>query len=292
MAGHSVERTHPTVVTVRFDHVSSGWEQWLLLRSDAHHDSRFCDHGLEKKHLDQVLERDALILDCGDIFDAMQGKWDRRKDKSDLIPELQTNRYLDDVVTYCADFYEPYARRWVLMSEGNHETAVLKNHETHLTQRLVATLNDRTGSTIQAGKYSGWVRFMFTINGTSRLSKKLRYTHGYGGGGPVTRGVISSNREAVFLGGADIVWSGHTHDDWEVPIMRERLSSNGTPIQDEMLFIKTPGYKNEWASGDGFAHEKLGARGPKPLGARWVRLYHENIPGRGAIISIETIRAK
>lgn len=46
-----------TVVT--FDDISEGWEKWLLLRTDAHHDNPKCDQAMEKKHLDQAMEYDA-----------------------------------------------------------------------------------------------------------------------------------------------------------------------------------------------------------------------------------------
>ena len=99
----------------------------------------------------------------------------------------------------------------------------------------------------------------------------LRYSHGYGGGGPVTRDVIQSARQAVYLGGADIVVSGHTHDAWELPIMREQLDHLGKPQLDEMVFLKIPGYKDEFSSGNGWAVEK--GMPPKPKGAFWVRFY-------------------
>ena len=64
--------TKGTVTTVRFESMSVDDEVWLLLRSDAHHDSPYCDRKLETKHLELAKERNALILDAGDTFDAMQ----------------------------------------------------------------------------------------------------------------------------------------------------------------------------------------------------------------------------
>jgi len=46
-----------------------------LLRSDVHHDNPKCNQDLERKHLDEAIEYDAPIIDNGDLFCAMQGKW-------------------------------------------------------------------------------------------------------------------------------------------------------------------------------------------------------------------------
>jgi hypothetical protein len=68
------------------------WEQWVLLRSDVHHDNPKCNQALEKQHLDEAAEYDAPIIDNGDLFCAMQGKWDKRADKAALRPEHQGMR--------------------------------------------------------------------------------------------------------------------------------------------------------------------------------------------------------
>src|SRR5688572_11399081 len=68
-------------------------ERWFLLQSDVHWDNPHCDRKLFYKHLKQAQERDAAILDNGDFFCAMQGKWDKRANKSDLRPEHQSGDY-------------------------------------------------------------------------------------------------------------------------------------------------------------------------------------------------------
>jgi len=269
--GLRLERTGPTVLTVRLDIDRPDWEQWFLLRSDAHHDNVHALHELELEHLEQARDRRAGILDFGDLCCAMQGAWDKRKDPRQLRPELiREGNYLDNLVSYNASFYEPFAEHFILMARGNHETAVRKKHETDLTERIAERLR-AAGSPVQTMPYAGWVRFMFA-RFTQRESVRLRFGHGYGGGGPVTRDVIQTNRQAVYLD-ADIVVSGHTHDQWVVPIMRERLNHNGTPELEEMTFIKCGGYKDEYSSGDGWAVEK--GMPPKPPGACWLRFYRD-----------------
>ncbi len=129
-----------SVITVVFPKIRAGWEQWILLRSDAHHDNLYCQQALERRHLQEAKRRGALICDFGDLFCAMQGKWDKRKDDTQLRRELIGNNYLDRLVTYNAAFYEPYADSFLMLAPGNHETANLKYHQTHLTERLAERL--------------------------------------------------------------------------------------------------------------------------------------------------------
>jgi hypothetical protein len=275
MNGVRIEQNHPTVVTVRMEDIASGWEQSFFLRSDAHHDNPYSDHALERQHLEEAKERGAGILDFGDLYCAMQGKWDKRADQRQLRPELREGGkpYLDALVEYNARFYEPYAKNWVLLSEGNHETAITKHHETRLSERLAERLRI-AGSPVRLGTYAGWVQFRFTSNGRRRQTIRLRYTHGYGGGGPVTRDVIQTNRQMVYLGNADILVSGHVHESWHVTIRRETLDVNGVPQMQDVECIKCPGYKDEHAPGVGFAVEK--GRNPKPMGGWWLRFFFRN----------------
>jgi hypothetical protein len=267
-----IEQNAPNIHTVRFRNVRSGWEQWVLLSSDRHHDSAFCDQRFERKHLEEARARGALVLDFGDLFDAMQGKDDRRQSKDELRNENKRRGYLDSLVTTAAEFYGPYAAHFGLLGLGNHEASVLDKHGTNLTSLLAHRLRSEYGCPGYAGGYGGWVRFMFLIQKTIRTQIRLKYFHGAGGGGPVTRGVIQSNRQAVYLPDADIVVNGHTHDAWHVPIARERLTDLGVQHHDLQHHVRTATYKDEYRDGsEGWHVERGGA--PKPIGAVWMRLY-------------------
>ena len=247
---------------------------WILLRSDAHHDNPKCNQKLEKRHLQQAKERNAFILDNGDLFCAMQGKYDKRASKDAIRPEHQNGEYLDALVEEATDFYRPYLANFGLIGQGNHETKILKNHETNLSKRLVENLQ-KLGSPVQLSGYSGWVKFQFTVSQTRRHCKVLHHYHGTGGGGPVTRGVIQTNRMAVYTPDADILFTGHTHDEWVVTIARQRLSNKGFVFRDEAVHCRAPGYKDAWGSGYGGWEVETG-KGPKPIGSLWCRFYYED----------------
>jgi hypothetical protein len=278
---YTLEQTHPNVHTFRFDDISAGWEQWVLLRSDAHHDNRHCDWDFERKHLDEARARNAIILDGGDLFCAMQGKYDPRSSMDDLRPEHKRTDYLDALVSTAADFYQPYARQFAILGRGNHETNITRRHGTDLTDALARKLRE-AGGNVYPGGYGGWVRFLFNVRTTFRTSKRLKYYHGAGGGGPVTRGTIQTNRQAVYLPDADVVWNGHTHDAYVLPIQRERLNDAGRIQQDCVWYVRTPGYKDEYDDGATGWHVERGAP-PKPIGACWMRFYLERGDGEKGV---------
>ena len=255
-----------------------GWEQYFLLVSDAHIDNAHADRAMFDKHMRQCRERGAKWLSNGDFLCLMQGKWDMRSDTSACRPEHQQGRYLDSVISTTADYVAPHADMALLFAPGNHETAVKKRHETDMNERLVEALRQRRPADCQAyaGSYANWVRFLVREKNRRQLvaSSVVMYMHhGYGGGGPVTRGTIQTSRMAVYLPDADIIWTGHTHDEWIMPIQRARLSPHGRPYLDRVMHVRSPGYKDEFSEQNGWAVEK--GMPPKPKGALWLRFYVE-----------------
>lgn len=251
------------------------WEQWVLLRSDVHHDNPKCDQDLEREHLETALEYDAPVIDNGDLFCAMQGAWDKRKSKESIREEHQVNNYLDALVDTAAEFYKPYGSIFAVLGRGNHETAIEKAHETNLTDRLAAAMR-RDGSKVVASGYGGWVRFRFLDHAKRsqcRGTVLLHHYHGSGGGGPVTRGTIQTNRIAVNHPDANIVLTGHTHDSWTMPIPRVRITPSGTIYHDEQLHVRAPGYKDAWGDGSG-GWEVERMLGPKSIGSVWLRFFY------------------
>jgi hypothetical protein len=200
-------------------------EFWYLLSSDGHWDNPDCDREMMERHLKQCKERGALWFHFGDFFCAMQGKYDKRSDKSKVRPEHQNGKYLDSLVNTAAEWLMPYREIIGVIGQGNHETSIQKNHETNIIERLVEKLNPAgVKHTVYMGGYGGWLRFMFEAKtGGNRKSLNLKYFHGHGGGGPVTKGVIQSQRQAVMFPDADIVASGHVHEDYIIYHGQERV---------------------------------------------------------------------
>ncbi len=260
------------VHTVRFGRVTSGWTRWIMIASDVHIDNKKCNRVLLKKHLDLAKERNALICVFGDLFCAMQGKYDPRKSMDDIRPEDVHANYLDKIIEHAAEFLKPYAAQFLVLGYGNHETSILDRHNISLLDRLVTLLN-KDGADVRVGGFGGWIRFMASPRGAhTGESVRLRYFHGSGAGSaPVTRGVIDTSRQAVYLNGCEIVCNGHNHEAYHVPITTEALTGHGQQKRGIMHFIRTPGYKDDWNKGaGGWSVEK--GHPPKPMGCAWIKL--------------------
>jgi hypothetical protein len=258
-----MEITDPNVLTLRFTGLRAGWEQWFLLTSDLHDDSALSDRGLMRRHLDEAVENDALILNWGDNYDVMQMPMDKRQSKSEMRTEDLATAYLDKLVSNSAKRLAPYANRWPVMGLGNHETSVLAKHGTNLTDRLAAAMREAGGITQGMG-YHGWVRFLFERK-AHRSSMTMYFHHGSGGAAPMTHGTLDTRRMASWTD-ADVICAGHTHTNYVLSITRRGLSAQGKQIKSMVDFVRTPGYKAE----GGWEIEKN--HPPKPRGAVWMRL--------------------
>jgi hypothetical protein len=250
----------------------SGQEFWYLLTADRHWDNPDSDWDLQLKHLKEAKERGAMVIDIGDLFCAMQGKYDRRSDKSKLRDIHRQTDYLDSLVKTAADFFGPYQEQIAIIGQGNHETAILKNHETNLSERLVERLNMNARHKVHLGGYTGYIRLRYrNESGGSARSILVHYNHGWGGGGPVTKGVIQSQRQAVYNPDPDIIISGHVHERYIFPIEQIRLNKDGILYQRTQYHVRIPTYKNEYRDGYGGWHIETG-KPPKPIGAWWLKV--------------------
>lgn len=260
------------------DKYKSGWEMWVLLMSDEHFDGITCDRALLKKHHEEAKERNALIFKFGDIFDCMGGKWDKRSSKGDVRPEYQKANYFDLIKKDALKFYSPYKKNIVFISPGNHEQSILKNHEIDLTESLGEGLN------CHVGKYAGFIKFFF-INeaGGGKRSFTLYYTHGSGGGAPVTKGVIKNNRRQHTID-ADFYVSGHIHTGTLQPRPKVYLNEQCIVKRKEPEHIILGAYKNEFLNG-GWEDQK--EFDPPVLGGMWLRFYFRN-----SKVLYDLIRAK
>tara|TARA_S200002703_G_scaffold72247_1_gene62583 strand:+ start:182 stop:1063 length:882 start_codon:yes stop_codon:yes gene_type:complete len=274
-----IKHLSPAVTTVSYKGCIAGFRAWTLLSSDRHHDAVQSRHGLEKQHLDEAKQRDALIIDYGDLFDLMQGRNDRRSSHDNLRKELVGENYLNNCVNYCYDFYKPYADNWLILGQGNHETAYQKHNSVNPTQSLWEKMVIHNPN-IKLGGYSGWVKFNFCRGERSnRQSFDLFYHHGYGHGGYANKGV-SSGHKVMATHQCDIFCQGHSHDSFIVPRTRMELTKMGRVRRKDCYTVRTPGYKDAYNLDgknpviDGFEVEK--GFDPKPLGAIWLEWYYSS----------------
>jgi predicted phosphodiesterase len=281
----TVEKVSEVCANIRVNYRrAADWEQWGLLCADSHLDNPKTDLKLKKHHLEQAKQRNAFIIEIGDLFDAMQGKGDRRSDKHDLRPEIlaMDGPYLNNLVQFVSETFNPYKDNFAVIGEGNHETSVKNKLEYDLLSGLVHDMRKDGSPVIKCG-YRGWIRFMFDADGRSRMSKRFYYNHGSGGGGPVTKGVIQTNRRAAYVSGADAILYGHTHESWLLNTPQTVLMDSGREKVKDLWHVQIPTYKEEFANhGGGFHHET--GKPPKPKGAVWVRFYYS---GRTEQIEME-----
>jgi hypothetical protein len=258
----------------------------VLLISDIHWDNPHCNRELLKKHLDQALAINADILFNGDTFCLMQGAYDPRKSKNDIRPEHNKTNYLDAVVNDAIDWFSPYAHLIKVVGYGNHETNILKRAETDVIDRFVFGLNSKNGTSVEVGGYGGWIVYNFRRTESGGMAAyKIKYMHGFGGGGPVTRGVIQFNRMSTFVEGADMIWMGHVHEDHELTYTIESLNTQNKVKLKDILMVRTPTYKEEYQDGKGGWHTERGSA-PKTLGGRWLEMHPERVRKN----DVETVR--
>lgn len=247
-----------------------------LLCSDVHFDSPQCDREMFKRHLDLAKEKNAKVLIFGDFFDLMETRNDNRRSNA-ILPQHIGTDYTQKVINEAVDFLLPYKDNLMLFSDGNHETAVKKHLGVDVLTLLTATLN-KEGAMIAKMPYMGYVilRMNFKmsrgkIKGENNGSMLYRifYHHGLWGG-VVSQGTQAVMRMAAIAPDADLVVSGHTHNQWQMNFTRYCINKTYNIYLHEQIHLKLGTYKNDFIDGEGFAVEKMMM--PKPLGAYWLKV--------------------
>jgi hypothetical protein len=256
--------------------VRSGDRRRICLLSDLHWDHAACRLDLLKQLLEEAKEMDSPVFLFGDTFDAMQGKWDPRASQDGLRPEHRGGDYLDLLVETAVEWFEPYRDVIAFISPGNHEASIRKRHETDLTSRLVGGLRKAGARTIQ-GSYWGFISLhIWTGKRTLGNRRVMHYTHGSGGGGEVTRGLIDHSRtRGMYL--ADVYISGHIHRRNSEENILATLSPGGNVYYQQQLFLRSSCWKDESQSE---WHSGIMGRGPRPIGGWWLEI-HVDKRGKG-----------
>lgn len=283
-----IERLDQKVLRVEIDAESKpGWEFWMPVTSDRHHDNTLSRHDIIKYHQDLSQERNGRGLDVGDFFCLMQGKGDPRSDIRQRRKSFDSQAYVNQIVKEAADYYAPYAHNFTTVSPGNHEWQYLDRHGVDVLELFTDRIHNLTGHRIHVNPMQGWYKLRFHYQSTHKQSFNIAYHHGYGGGGPVTKDMIQANRILAYTENADIVLFGHTHDSWYSKVVRNRVDDQaGGKGQLRRLchVIKIGSYKEE-DQNDGWS--VLKGHPPKPTGGWWLRFYWFRERVRLQVIAME-----
>lgn len=249
-------------------------EAQIGMLSDIHWDNPHCNRELLKKHLDYFKANNIPVMINGDLFCLMQGRGDNRRSKSDIRPEHNNTRYLDSIVETAVEWFAPYAEILTIISYGNHEMGIIKFQETDVLRRFVDLLNFKCGSNVCTGGYTGWI--IARLNKfTARTSFNIKYAHGFGGGGLVTKGALNLTRAMEMYENYDVFTMGHIHENSarnDVRDMVEHTAKGGYKIKHRYIHNMITGtYKDEYNDGFSGWHVERGAP-VKPIGGRILNL--------------------
>jgi hypothetical protein len=251
-------------------------ENKVALLSDIHWDNPKCDRVMLKRHLDYCLENKIPVFINGDMYCLMQGRGDRRGNKSDILPEHNNSKYLDSIVETAVEWWSPYASILTVIGYGNHETAIIKYQETDILQRFVDLMNYKNKSNIYTGGYGGWIVLKYEMRTSTTMVKTLKYHHGLGLGGVVTRGAINLTRALEVYENMDVFVMGHIHENSSRNDVRDTLHYNqgkrSYELQQKQIHLAITGtYKEEYGDGSHGWHVERGAP-VKPVGGRILTL--------------------
>jgi len=241
--------------------------------SDIHWDNPKCDWNLLKHDLDYCLKNEIPIMFNGDTFCLMQGAYDPRKMKGDIRPEHNNARYFDSIIETAVDFFLPYANLMTVVGYGNHETSIIKRQETDVIQRFVTLLNYKAGSNVMTGGYGGWLIVTQLVKASSNITQatKIKYFHGSGGGGLVTKGALNLTRAMEMYEGYDVFTMGHIHENSARNDVRDSINFHPTKgyyyNHKQIHSMITGTYKEEYINGLYGWHVERGAP-MKPVGGR------------------------
>lgn len=265
----------------------TGSKAIIAMLSDLHWDNPKCDRASLKKHLDYCLENKIPVMINGDMFCLMQGRGDRRSSKSDILPEHNNSRYIDSVIETAVKWFAPYKDILTVIGYGNHETAIIKWQETDVLRRFVDLFNMTHGTNVFVGGYGGWIVVRQGLTSTSFVSTTIKYFHGSGGGGLVTKGAINLTRALEMYEGFDVFSMGHIHENSSRNDVRDTIKTRGTSVQIEhkqLHLMITGAYKEEYGDGSKGWHIERGAP-IKPIGGRLLSIfsYQESVNGERTI---------
>jgi hypothetical protein len=261
-----------------------GTKTRIAMLSDIHWDNPKCDRQLLKKDLDYCVKESIPIMINGDMFCLMQGRGDNRRNKSDIRPEHNNANYLDSIVETAVEWWSPYAHLLTVIGYGNHETSIIKFQETNILKRFVKLLNLKNNTNVKTGGYGGWLIINSLLrpkpnNRPDRRVCKIKYFHGSGGGGVVTKGALNLTRALEMYEDFDVFTMGHIHENAARNDVRDVVLLGGTSyrhVQKQLHLMLTGTYKEEYGAGSKGWHVERGAP-VKPTGGRILEITYKRI---------------
>ena len=259
----------------------------LLGLTDIHFDSKHCDRKLLTKHLNEAKERGAKIFINGDLLDAMGCERDPRSKASDIRPEYLASdaSYLDLVIDDAVQFLMPYKELILFIGYGNHETAILKFRDTDPLKRIVSALN-AAGGNILLSQYDGVAKFTFEQKKQAIRTFIMYHNHGYGGNAKRSKGVLNVDLNGQMFPFADLIFTGHIHQSWHVPIDKMILKANNELVSKTQHHVCGGHYKDESKEGFGWAKQK--GFTSTPTGGWWINVLRK---GNKRKVEIQITRA-
>lgn len=264
------------VIRINMEGAQAGWEQNFLLMSDGHLDHPNCDTAKFKRDMEMAKDLNAMVIMAGDMCDATGGKHDPRRNINSIKKPLHVPNYYDGVEDDVVNLLSPYKDNIAIMSMGNHEDSVERYCDTNLVDRITRDLR-REGSKVVMGGYGGFIRFSAYMESKDAPTdtKWMYFHHGKGGtSAPVTRGMIDTNRQAVWLRDVDYVLNGHNHQGYITVIPTLGPTSADNLTRGKMIFLRTPGYLSSWSENVNWDNDwnVQNGTGPSAVGCILMRL--------------------
>ena len=182
----------------------------LLPLGDLHWDSRYSNHSLIERKIQEIKENNYLTLLIGDTFDKLFFNW--------LLKEQQGDDLNVALVTV-ANLFKPIKDNILLIMDGNHERGMEKKTGFNMAEALANILE------------IPFVRGLGVLHlrvGRFKNSKKENHmnsyvgliAHGYGGGR--TKGAKANKAAALgdMMENCDFSIMGHVHDPNLIPSSR------------------------------------------------------------------------
>jgi len=168
---------------------------------DVHLGNEYCDKRAFKSFLADSDER-TYFLGGGDLCDAIGTKDPRYAKHAD---GTTSHDIIDEQIDEAFEYLEPYKDRIIGLGIGNHEMKTSDYCGTNPIKRLCRRLD------VTPLGYSGFVRLILRGKDGGGRTVKIKYHHGWGGGGRTAGGSLTKYEKDMAKWDADVFYYGHDH---------------------------------------------------------------------------------